>query len=235
MLYSEVTQPAKLSASSRENMFRIMDCYYQNMKRGKFESDLDEKTYVILLKNSEETIVGFTTLLLWDINVDGVVIKGLYSGDTIVHKTYWGQTQLQAALGKLMLQICREHPDTPVYWLLSSKGYKTYCLLPLYFLHFYPAYCQETPCFEKKVIDAYGTLKFGNDYNPATGVAVNRGERDYLRAGVAEVTENKVANRHIEFFLRQNPGFSNGDELICIARVAKDNVRPVVRRFEQHD
>lgn len=234
MLYTEVTRPSDISSSSREDMFQIMDCYYQNMKREKFESDLKEKTHVVFLKNRENTIVGFTTLLLWDINVEGVAIKGLYSGDTIVEKMYWGQTQLQSALGRLMIQVCREHSDTPVYWLLSSKGYKTYCMLPLYFLHFYPTYNEKTPCFEKKVIDMYGALKFGDAYNPITGIAVNNGEKDLLREGVAEPAENKLSNEHVRFFLQKNFGYRNGDELVCVARIAQNNVRSVVRRFEQH-
>jgi len=234
MLYAEVTQPIDISDFSRENMFKIMDSYYKNMKREKFETDLAEKTYVILLKNCENEIVGFTTLLLWDLYVDGIAIKGLYSGDTIVQKAYWGQTKLQSVLGKLMVQIYQEHTDSLVYWLLSSKGYKTYGMLPLYFLHFYPAYGQETPCFEKKIIDTYGVLKFGSSYEPVAGIAVNSGDRDYLREGVAELTETKLANKHIEFFREKNPGFTKGDELLCVAQMGINNFRPVVRRFMQY-
>ena len=36
------------------------------------------------------------------------------------------------------------------------------------------------------------------------------------------------------FFLRSNPGYLRGEELVCLTELASDNLRPLARRvFEQ--
>jgi hypothetical protein len=47
---------------------------------------------------------------------------------------------------------------------------------------------------------------------------------------VAEPGEKERGNQHVKFFLEQNPGWRQGDELVCIARLAADNLRGSLAR-----
>jgi hypothetical protein len=62
----------------------------------------------------------------------------------------------------------REGPDC--YWLLFSKGYKTYRFLATYLHHFYPRHDTPTPVFEKKLIDWFGTYKYPEHYRKESGL-----------------------------------------------------------------
>jgi hypothetical protein len=37
-------------------------------------------------------------------------------------------------------------------------------------------------------------------------------------------------NPHVAFFLAKNPGHAEGEELLCVASLHPDNLRPIVRR-----
>jgi hypothetical protein len=119
------------------------------------------------------------------------------------------------------------------YWLLISKGYKTYRFLPVYFKKFYPCPETEVPLFEKKVMDTFCTMKFGSHYDPLAGILHMVGERDYLKPGVAEITSARLKNKYIRFFVSKNPQHAEGDELVCITSLAKDNFKSQIFKYLQ--
>ena len=69
------------------------------------------------------------------------------------------------------------------------------------------------------------------NYDPATGIVRFREGATPLRAGVAEVGEERRRNPHIRFFLERNPGHVRGDELVCLTRLGVDNFTPAGRRM----
>jgi hypothetical protein len=50
-----------------------------------------------------------------------------------------------------------------------------------------------------------------------------------LKPDLAEVPSRLSSRPEVAFFLQRNPGYRNGDELVCLARLAPENLRSMVR------
>jgi hypothetical protein len=44
-----------------------------------------------------------------------------------------------------------------------------------------------------------------------------------LRSGVADLSPERLRDRHVRFFAERNPGHSGGDELCCLAPLTRAN------------
>jgi hypothetical protein len=117
-----------------------------------------------------------------------------------------------------------------VYWLLISSGYKTYRFLPVFFREFYPTYERPTPPAIKRRLDALAQLKFPSEYDPHRGV-VRLTASAPLRAGVADVTEQRLRDPHVAFFVQANPGHVYGHELACLTELTQANLTAAGRRM----
>ena len=218
-----VVKITDLTADEIDAMFALMDEFYENMDRAVFERDLFAKDYCIILRNDEERIVGFTTQKVMTVNVDGKEIHGMFSGDTIIHKDYWGDTELFRVWAQFWFPFAEQYDE--FYWFLICKGYKTYRILPLFWREFYPSCKAAIPEYEKKIIDAYASLLYPDEYDPATGVIGYKHVKDKLRAGVADIDEHRMKNRDIAFFDAANPSHADGNDLACLARIDRSLLR----------
>ncbi|HWI56930.1 MAG TPA: hypothetical protein VNZ22_06870, partial [Bacillota bacterium] len=187
------------------------------------------KQWAILLYHKER-LCGFSTQVLFDFPHENCLTRILFSGDTIIDKSCWGSLALPVAWGRLMLSLQAAGPDTALYWLLTSKGYKTYRFLPVFFQEFYPCCSAPTPAFEKTLLQHVAGHRFGNRFNPATGVLRAEPGAQRLREGVAGLDERRLRDPHVAFFHHQNPGHAQGDELVCLARCHPENLTPYIRR-----
>lgn len=210
-------------------MLRLMQVYYSNVSPVQFVRDLKEKDWVIILEE-DGCICGFSTQMLFDHDVYGHWIKVIYSGDTVIDKSHWRSLALPVAWGRLVISIITEFPNHELYWLLTSKGYKTYRFLPVFFQEFYPSYMKEAPVFEKALLCSLGKRKFGNRFDPESCVIRASNGAQCLWPGVADITEARRNNKDIAFFEKTNPGYAKGDELVCIARCHEENINPFIMR-----
>jgi hypothetical protein len=114
----------------------------------------------------------------------------------------------------------------PWYWYLMSKGHRTYLYLPLFFYEYYPA-LQPFPGHENlfSIADEVSQTLFGEDWNPETGVIQFKRKQGAMRAELDSSVFKKQTNRHVKFFLEKNPGFSKGDELVCLAPIHIENMK----------
>lgn len=229
-LKAELFDTKQITHPDKVRMFQLMETHYENMEWNTFLNDLMEKEWVLILKDSDAFIQGFTTIKIYDITVDDLPVRLVFSGDTIIHKKHWGDRELHRAwIRAIYSQVDGYQGKT--YWLLISKGYKTYRFLPVYFHTFYPCCNRETPEFEKKVIDAFGMMKYPEVYNAKKGIIYMQGKKDYLKEGVADITENRLRDPHVQFFASVNPGHVNGDELVCLTELSTGNMKPIVFRY----
>ncbi|KKM10702.1 hypothetical protein SY88_13380 [Clostridiales bacterium PH28_bin88] len=211
-------------------MFELFASHFHNADKKNFDGDLAEKPWVILLESRDSgEIRGFSTLSLMNRSIDGIPVKVVFSGDTIIHRDYWGGLELPRVWLDFVYSHTREDREARWYWYLISKGYKTYRFLPVYFYHFYPRYDRGIPAFEQKLLDAFAEFKFPGQYDPETGVIKTC--RDYLKPGVAEVTSRRLKDPHIKYFVEKNPGYYLGDELACIAELSETNLKPFGHRL----
>ncbi len=218
-VWAEIVETRFLSYGQKATMYQLFETYYDSVSREGFERDLMEKDDVILLL-SDDGICGFSTLLKKDMIIDGKPVLGIYSGDTILEKKYWGSSALgRRFLWYLWLQKMK-NPFRPVYWFLISKGYKTYLLMANNFQEFYPRLNHCIPSLEKKLMDSFYEDKFGHQYSSHTGVIKFFRSGCRLKSEVAAVTEELRAQiPNVDFFARMNPHWQKGEELACIAKM----------------
>jgi hypothetical protein len=234
-LSARLTATADVTPRQREVMYALMKQNYVNVLRAKFEADLAEKPWVILLSEPDgEQLWGFSTQMLLDVEVEGRSVKALFSGDTIIDRQHWGDQALAHVWGRLALSLIDKHPEAELYWFLISKGYKTYRFLPVFFREFYPrhdANCPgQTPSWARAVIDVLARSRYPNDYDPRVGIIRADPEQYRLREGLAEVTAERLRDPHVRFFQTRNPGHPRGDELCCLAPLTRTNFTPAAYR-----
>jgi hypothetical protein len=231
-LTGQLEQVADLTADQRDQMFALMDRHYRNMVRERFEADLAEKDWAILVSDPRTgALRGFSTQMMLEVEVDGRPLRALFSGDTIVDRQSWGDPALAHVWGRLALALMdRQDAETPLYWFLISKGYKTYRFLPLFFREFYPGPEAQTPPWARAVLDALARSKFPDAYDASAGIIRSDGFKDCLRDGVAPVSEERGRDPFVRYFVERNPGHVRGDELCCLASLTRANFTPAAYR-----
>jgi hypothetical protein len=228
-LQSQIVTVNALRPEDITQMCRLMQAHYEGVTEHQFAADLNAKQWAILLRDKSR-LCGFSTQILLDHPFEGITVKILFSGDTVIEKSRWGSLALPVAWGRLMLSLLAKHPDTDLYWLLTSKGYKTYRFLPVFFREFYPCRNRETPAFENKLLQSVAVRRFGTRYDPVAGILRARQGDQRLRDGIADLDEQRLRDPHVAFFQARNPGHAQGDELVCLARFYPENLKPYIRR-----
>lgn len=229
-LNSVIQKIQELSEQAKTRMFSLMASHYNNVKQEKFLKDLEEKDGGIVLYDEHGTIQGFSTFLLLKHILGTQRVYALYSGDTIVNQQHWGQIELFRGFSGLFQKYLQEQKE-PLYWFLLSKGIKTYLMLPLFFKHFYPNCYAGIPQSTRKLMQELAEYKFGTCYRKEEGIVRMTPRADCLQQQFAAIPERKWKNAHVRFFTRHNPGYIEGDELVCLARISPSNFTPKAQRF----
>lgn len=228
-LQGNIIEVQKLNVQDKKVMFSLMEEFYDDTSYPVFLKDLEEKDYCILLFDKNNRIKGFSTQKIISVTAAGEKVYGVFSGDTIIHRKYWGSIELYRIFAQYFIKYGRQYRH--FYWFLISKGYKTYKMLPLFFREFYPNYVEKTPAFEHELIHAFGITKYPEEYRRECGVIQYKGTKDKLKPGVADITEKQLRDLHILHFLKLNPGYINGNDLVCVAKLSEENLKPAVRRL----
>lgn len=220
-LKASIVRVTSLPPEDKARMFALMRLYYEAVTEEQFLHDLAQKDAVIILREKASGVLqGFSTLVSLEVKQDGRTLRGIFSGDTVVEKKYWGQRVLGKAFLRYLFVEKLRHPFAPLYWLLISKGYKTYLMMANNFGEHFPRYEMSTPPDKKAIADAFYTSLFPLYYNPATGRIRFAEQACHLKCGVADISPHLLAtNPRIAFFQRVNPRWKQGEELACIARM----------------
>lgn len=221
---------ASLGRETVDDAFALFAQSYTGVDRQRFERDLREKQKVILLRDRHTgALKGFSTVLIQPLAppATGTVI---FSGDTVIHRDYWGQKQLQAAFSRILLGEKLRAPRRPLYWFLISKGYRTYMLLANAFPRAVPRHDRPDDTGLRATLDALARSRFGDAYDPVTGI-VRASGHEHVRDGLAPVTARHLANPHVAFFVARNPGHQDGDELACLADVRLVDIARIALRL----
>lgn len=219
MLKGIVKPISEFTRAEVDAMYSLMSEFYDNTDESVFYRDFFAKDYCLALYHEADGLVGFTTQKVMTVDVNGKQIHGMFSGDTIIHKEHWGDTELFRVWAQFWFEFAGKYDE--FYWFLICKGYKTYRIMPLFWSEFYPNYRCETPEYEKSIIDAYSSALYPDEYNPENGVIEYRHEKDKLKAGVADIGEHEMKNKDVAFFCKANPHHADGNDLACIAKIDK--------------
>ncbi len=221
---SVATTRAALNSEERSAMLALLDAHFSGVTAEQFARDLDEKDWVLRIFAGER-LVGFSTLAVSSTTgADGGPLHVIYSGDTIMAPEAWGSRVLSTSWIRLVRRVQATLPPGPCYWLLLSSGFRTYRFLPVFWKNFWPRHDAATPLDVQALLDRLARERFGENFNAASGVVRFLAPQS-LRAELANVPGGRVeGDRHIAFFLRQNPGWLAGDELVCLTSLEDENL-----------
>lgn len=220
-LRAKIVPATDLSFAEKARMLQLMQTYYDDVNREQFLADLSKKSAVILLLGkTDPQIQGFSTLLCLNVKCGEKNMRGIFSGDTVVDKKYWGQRVLGKAFLRFLFTEKLQCPFQPLYWLLISKGYKTYLMMANNFSEYYPRFDKPTPADKQAIMEAFYSTLYPNEYDAQAGLIHPLREAYKLKTGVAAISSALIdTNPKIAFFQAANPDWQKGVELACLARM----------------
>ena len=230
-LVSEVLPLRDVDATLRDQLFALMQHCYHCVTRARFELDLAEKDFLIVLRDAAGVPRGFSTQKLFCREWEGQSIQVLFSGDTVIEPAFWGSHELVRGWCRVAAMALRAEPMRRLFWFLISKGYRTYLYLPLFFHDFEPHHERSSAGETQCLLTALSQEKFGSAYDATTGIVRFPESLGQLTPEFAEVPDARRDDPHVQFFLARNPGFSLGDELTCLAEVSPENLHGLGRRW----
>ncbi|MBW4507370.1 MAG: hypothetical protein KME64_12775 [Scytonematopsis contorta HA4267-MV1] len=230
-MHSRLLRTIDLSCQEKNAMFSLLGNHFKGVKRNVFESDLSNKNWVILLKDKNtKQLQGFSTLLMYKTQFQGENISVVYSGDTIVDPSAWSSSSLSRTWISSVNKLRTEYSQGKLYWLLISSGFRTYRFLPIFWKEFYPRYDIVTPNNISVLTKFLAQERFGEYYDENTGV-VRFPYPHVLEKELLTIPPERMEDRHIEFFALQNPGYTKGEELVCITEITESNLTSAGKRM----
>lgn len=223
-LSSEVRRVTSLSEAEVRGLFTLFSACYEAVSLEPFTADLFAKDDVLLLRDTAGVVQGFSTQVTHRFEIDGRIIRVLFSGDTIIAPQWWGTQELVRAWCQYAGQVKARHAEDSLYWLLLSKGHRTYLYLPLFFRHYHPQSESEDGTL-RQIKDVVAARMFGADYNTASGRLEFASSKGHLRRDLADVPAARDRREHVAFFLERNPRYVEGHELVCLAEISPENMR----------
>ncbi|WP_131480126.1 hypothetical protein [Marinobacter halodurans] len=201
-------------------MYDVFRQYYAYTDMDSFIRDLNGKHGAILIRTrGENRVVGFSTIVSLDMAIGRMRARGVFSGDTIIEREYWGTRTLQIAFFLYVLKEKLRKPFRPLFWLLISKGYKTFLLLANNFHQYYPHPDGDCPELAP-VVRHYCERLFPGHYDPDTGVLDFGENAQHLKEDVASITpELRQQVPKVRFFEERNPTWRRGTELPCVGEI----------------
>lgn len=204
-------------------MFRVFERYYKDVSWEQFIEDLSDKQSLFMVIEeglAGGRIVGFSTNWKRTLALsDGRRATFLFSGDTVVEKEYWGTRLLQMAFFWYILRAKLASPFSPVYWMLISKGYKTYLMMRSNFPNSFPSAEGSIDASTRAVIDEFYSRRFGAAYQPETGLIAFDTPHGAVKEGIAAPPPQLASDPEVRFFMKANPRYQEGVELACLAQV----------------
>jgi hypothetical protein len=228
-LSSEVRRVTSLSEAEVGGLFTLFSACYEAVSLEQFTADLSAKDDVLLLRDASGAVQGFSTQVTHRFDIEGRVMRVLFSGDTIIAPQWWGTQELVRAWCQYAGHVKARHAEDSLYWLLLSKGHRTYLYLPLFFQRYYPQSGTEDDTL-RQIKDVVAMRMFGGDYHPGSGRLEFTSSKGHLRGDLADVPTARDRREHVAFFLEKNPRYVEGHELVCLAEISPENMRGAARR-----
>lgn len=223
-----LVEPFMLDPATRDSMVELLDRWFEGVSPTGFETDLADKTHVILLEE-DGGLMGFSTLAVESLDWRGTRYRVVYSGDTVVDPSAWGRSILSAFWIDAVWSLCPEDGGLPI-WLLLTSGFRTYRFLPVFWREFHPRRDRKMPERMRQLRDFLAQARYGDLYDASTGI-VRFVQPQRLRGDLAGIPPERIRNPHVAFFARANPRHASGDELVCLTELTPRNLTSAGRRM----
>jgi hypothetical protein len=208
--------------SVTDRAFELFTEYYENADRARFEADLDDMQVAVVLEDDlTGELRGFSLLHLQARrDVSGRPCTIIFAGDTVIERRSLGQGALQREWARLLGRTKLRRPWRPLHWFLTCRDYRTYLLLVENVRTAVPKYTivRPSPVLSTMLGFVAGD-RYGDRWDPEAGVvrADPDSPRPRRRTEVPVITDELAqANPHVAFYLDHNPGYLEGDRLVCI-------------------
>jgi len=218
-----------LAEADRSAMFGLLCQHFDGVTADQFQRDTAEKNWIVLIERNER-LVGFSTILAYETFYRGDPLSIIYSGDTIVAPEAWNASTLPRGWIESVAKLRRLYPRGPYLWMLITSGFRTYRFLPLFWREFFPRFDSPTPQRWQQLIDHLGIERFGDQFDPATGI-VRFKHPQRLRGALSEIPAGRLTDAHTAFFASRNSCYAAGDEMICLTELAPVNLTAAGRRM----
>jgi hypothetical protein len=221
----ELVSREDLSEGMIARMHELMETCYDHVSSDRFREDLARKDWILVLPDPAGRIQGFSTLALNPCGLEESGYDVLYSGDTVIHPEYWGGQSLVRGFFDTAGSILSNR-GKPLFWYLLSKGHRTYMYLPLFFKRYFPAVEQSREFPMGSSLAAFFSERlFPGNWQPDRGVLHFSERHGQVNEALAEDTRSRAGHPQVDFFMERNPGFAEGDELVCVAELSPENLR----------
>lgn len=213
-------------------MYLLFQTYYRDVTEKLFLSDLSDKNYVLLFwdkKPTPEPLVGFSALYVRTETSRAITI---FSGDTVLHERCWGSKILQKSFSKFIAVTKFRNTHRKVYWMLMSKGYKTYLLMRKNFPVSYPNYLGATPKQCLQVRNEFYHKRYGQAFDDKTSLIRFDEPHGAVKEEIAVPSPAAIqADPEIAYFIKANPNYLAGDELACIAEIRLRDIAYTMTKY----
>lgn len=228
---NQLIKKSELREQDITEMYQLMDSFYENINPKEFLRTLAEKDYVLLARNSYGAIKAFTTMQIFSVPGRKPKAQGIFMGDIISHQKFrWERNLIWEALVRFE-QIPSRYQERYVF--LTCKDYWTYCAFQKSFTRYYPNENQDTPVYMKKLMNAFGEYYYHGEYEAASGIIKHRCFPRKIKESRIKMREGTMKEEENMFFLLRNPGFIDGDGLVCIAELSDRRQRECVTQRKQ--
>lgn len=169
--------------------------------------------YAIYSLNNE--IIGFTGIRYRTLEVEKKKYKGLYIGQTAILSEFRGKSIMQRTVTKMLLRHLKQSPFQKLIIWSNALTYRPYLVMAKGLKYYYP-HPSEAPDHRRKAIqNAIGKAYYQDAYDDQTGIV--RKNENIMQEHEINYSPEELADRHISFYLKQNPFVKEGYGLICYA------------------
>jgi hypothetical protein len=233
-LAARIRAQTDLAEEGRLAMFRIYSSYYEATSLELFLEDLAAKSHVIELY-ADGALRGFSTLSTIDFEFEGARNHAIFSGDTIIDEAYWGEQALVHAFCRFAGDLAAKIGHRRLFWMLISKGYRTYRYLSAFARDYYPHHSgphhsEPAPDSLRLRMEHLARLKFQHHFDSESGLVRFPESRGQLRKPWLQIRGPLLEHPAVRFFLSRNPRYWAGEELVCLTELEPSNLRSFARR-----
>lgn len=214
-----VDQPGHLAEQDIRELFALFQEAFDASEEG-FREDLLDKERVLRVWGSSG-LCAFSSLTTFRPDPG---YRVFYSGDTFVSTEARMGHRLPAMWAQYVFQELPREKGVEDFWLLLCSGYRTYRILPTFFSSFSPG-PEADPALEEWK-ERWANLRFGELYS---GGIVKPSWPTILKE--PEPPKRLLEDPHVKFFLEANPGYREGDELVCLVSLNTHKLTPAGRRL----
>jgi hypothetical protein len=211
-----------LSSDDVSEMYALFSNFFDGVSERRFRADLDEKQWIIRFTRGS-ALCGFSSLRFSRHIHREQRVAVLSSGDTIMAPEARSTTVLARTWIEAVNQLRGFYSEPDLVWLLLVSGFRTYRLLPVFWQEFYPCYERSTPASVQEQMHSVASALFGAQYSPADGLVRFR-EPQVLKPEHNGIPAVRRDDPHVNFFVSRNASHSQGDELVCWARLSQENL-----------